>query len=144
MFADQSWSVDFMRYALVRSRRFRMFNVVDRFNREALSIEIDLNLPAQRVIRILDRIAANRDYPAMLRMDNGPEFISLALAEWAEKHAIKLEFIQPGKPTQNAFIEHFNRTYRTEIIDFYLFRTLNEVWESTKKWLSEYNCERPH
>jgi len=141
---NQSWSVDFMRYALVRSRRFRMFNVVDRFNREALSIEIDLNLPAQRVIRILDRIAANRDYPAMLRMDNGPEFISLALAEWAEKHAIKLEFIQPGKPTQNAFIEHFNRTYRTEIIDFYLFRTLNEVWESTKKWLSEYNCERPH
>ena len=144
MFADQSWSVDSMHDALVCGHRFRTFNVVDDFNREALSIEIDLNLPAQRVIRILDRIAANRDYPAMLRMDNGPEFISLALAEWAEKHAIKLEFIQPGKPTQNAFIEHFNRTYRTEIIDFYLFRTLNEVWESTKKWLSEYNCERPH
>ncbi|EQW42455.1 hypothetical protein G902_00105 [Escherichia coli UMEA 3052-1] len=80
----------------------------------------------------------------MLRMDNGPEFISLALAEWAEKHAVKLEFIQPGKPTQNAFIERFNRTYRTEILDFYLFRTLNEVREITEKWLSEYNCERPH
>ncbi len=141
---NQSWSVDFMHDALVCGRRFRTFNVVDDFNREALSIEIDLNLPAQRVVRVLDRIAANRGYPAMLRLDNGPEFISLALAEWAEKHAIKLEFIQPGKPTQNAFIERFNRTYRTEILDFYLFRTLNEVREITEKWLSEYNCERPH
>ncbi|WP_168408961.1 integrase core domain-containing protein, partial [Erwinia amylovora] len=75
---------------------------------------------------------------------NGPEFISLALAEWAERHAVKLEFIQPGKPTQNAFIERFNRTYRTEILNFYLFRTLNEVREITEKGLSEYNCERPH
>ncbi|MGQ7122743.1 integrase core domain-containing protein, partial [Escherichia sp. HC-CC4] len=118
------------------------FNVVDDFNREALSIEIDLNLPAQRVVRVLDKIAANRGYPVMLRMDNGPEFISLALAEWAEKHTVQLEFIQPGKPTQNAFIERFNRTYRTEILDFYLFRTLNEVREITEQWLSEYNCER--
>ncbi|MCW0314812.1 hypothetical protein NB701_003958 [Pantoea ananatis] len=80
----------------------------------------------------------------MLRMDYGPEFISLALAEWAEQHAVKLEFIQPGKPTQNAFIKRFNRTYSTEILDFYLFRTLNEVREITKRWVSEYNCERPH
>ena len=133
-----------MHDALACGRRFRTFNVVDDFNREALSIEIDLNLPALRVVRVLDRIAANRGYPVMLRMDNGPEFISLALAEWAEQHAVKLEFIQPGKPTQNAFIERFNRTYRTEILDFYLFRTLNEVREITEKWLSEYNCERPH
>lgn len=80
----------------------------------------------------------------MLRMDNGPEFISLILAEWAEKHAVKLEFIRPGKPTQNAFIERFNRRYRTEILDFYLFRIMNEVREIKEKWLSEYNCERPH
>lgn len=136
---NQSWSVDFMHDALVCGRRFRTFNVVDDFNREALSIEIDLNLPALRVVRVLDRIAANRGC-----MDNGPEFISLALAEWAEKHAVKLELIRPDKPTQNAFIERFNRTYRTEILDFYLFRTLNEVREITDKWLSEYNCERPH
>lgn len=141
---NQSWSVDFMHDALVCGRRFRTFNVVDDFNREALSIEIDLNLPALRVVRVLDRIAANRGYPVMLRMDNGPEFISLALAEWAEQHAVKLEFIQPGKPTQNAFIERFNQTYRTEILDFYLFRTLNEVREITERWVSEYNCERPH
>lgn len=141
---NQSWSVDFMHDSLVWGRRFRTFNVVDDFNREALSIKIDLNLPASRVIRLLDRIAANRSYPVMLRMDNGQEFISLALAEWAEKHAVKLEFIQPGKPTQNAFIERFNRTYRTEILNFYLFRTLNEVREITERWVSEYNCERPH
>ncbi|WP_460213346.1 IS3 family transposase, partial [Escherichia coli] len=141
---NQRWSVDFMHDALICGRRFRTFNIVDDFNREALSIEIDLNLPAQRVVRVLDRIAANRGYPVMLRMDNGPEFISLALAEWAEKHTVQLEFIQPGKPTQNAFIERFNRTYRTEILDFYLFRTLNEVREITEQWLSEYNCERPH
>lgn len=111
---NQSWSVDFMHDALACDRRFRTFNVVVDFNREALSIEIDLNLPAPRVIRVLDRNAANRGYPVMLRMDNGPEFISLALAEWAEKHTVKLEFIQPGKPTQNTFIERFNSTYRTE------------------------------
>lgn len=79
----------------------------------------------------------------MLRIDNGPEFISLVLAEWAEKHAVKQEFSQPGKSGLNAFIECFNRTYRTEILDFYLLRTLNEVREITDKLLSEYNRERP-
>lgn len=125
-------------------RKIRTFNVVDDFNREALAIEIDLNLPAQRVIRVLERIALERGYPQMLRMDNGPEFISLALAEWAEEKAIKLEFIKPGTPTQNAYIERFNRTYRTEILDFYLFRSLNEAREITDRWLREYNEERPH
>jgi putative transposase len=79
-----------------------------------------------------------------MRMDNGPELISLALAQWAEDHGVMLEFIKPGKPTQNAFIECFNRTYRTEILDFYLFRTLNEAREITERWLNEYNSERPH
>lgn len=141
---NQSWSVDFMNDALMCGRRFRTFNVADDFNREALAIEIDLNLPAQRVIRVLERIAAERGYPMMLRLDNGPEFISLALAEWAEEHKVRLAFIEPGKPTQNAFIERFNRTYRTEILDFYLFKTLKEVREITEKWLMEYNSERPH
>ena len=133
-----------MHDALVSGRRFRTFNVVDDFNREALAIEIDLNIPAQRVVRVLDRIVTTRGYPLKLRMDNWPEFISLTLAQWAEEHDVQLEFIQPGKPTQNAFIERFNRTYRTEILDFYLFRTLNEVREITDRWLTEYNRERPH
>lgn len=118
--------------------------MVDDFNREALAIEIDLNIPAQRVVRVLDRIVANRGYPLKMRMDNGPELISLTLAQWAEEHSVMLEFIRPGKPTQNAFIERFNRTYRTEILDFYLFRTLNEAREITERWLAEYNSERPH
>lgn len=141
---NQSWSVDFMHDALVCGRRFRTFNVVDDFNREVLAIEIDLNIPAQRVVRVLDRIVANRGYPLKMRMDNGPELVSLTMAQWAEEHGVALEFIKPGKPTQNAFIERFNRTYRTEILDFYLFRTLNEVREITERWLHEYNSERPH
>lgn len=141
---NQSWSVDFMHDALVCGRRFRTFNVVDDFNREALAIEIDLNIPTQRVVRVLDRIVVNRGYPLKLRMDNGPELVSLTLAQWAEEHGVALEFIKPGKPTQNAFIERFNRTYRTEILDFYLFRTLNEAREITERLLNEYNSERPH
>ncbi len=125
-------------------RRFRTFNVVDDFNREVLAIEVDLNLPAPRVIRVLERVVAWRGYPAKLRMDNGPEFISTALAEWAEMHEINLEFIKPGKPTQNSYVERFNRTYRDEILNMYVFRTLNEVRELTENWMSEYNNERPH
>ncbi len=120
------------------------FNVIDDFNREVLAIEIDLNLPAQRVVRVLERIVAWRGYPSQLRMDNGPEFISTALAEWAEQHDIQLEFIQPGKPTQNSFVERFNRTYRDEILNMYVFRTLKEVRELTENWVREYNDERPH
>ena len=79
-----------------------------------------------------------------MRMDNGPKLVSLTLAQWAEGYGVALEFIKPGKPTQNAFIAHFNRTYRTEILDFYLFRTLNEAREVTERWLTEYNSEQPH
>ncbi len=141
---NQSWSIDFMHDALVYGRRFRTFNVVDDYNREALAIEIDLNIPAQRVVRVLGRIVANRGYPLKMRMDNGPELVSLTLAQWAEEHGVMLEFIRPGKSTQNAFIERFNRTYRTEILDFYMFRTLKEAREITERWLAEYNSERPH
>ena len=130
--------------ALWDGRRYRTFNVVDDFNREALLIEVDFNLPAPRVVRELDRIAAYRGYPLKLRLDNGPELISLALAEWAEEHGVVLEFIKPGKPMQNGFIERFNRTYRQAVLDMYVFTTLDEVREQTEKWLNEYNEERPH
>ena len=130
--------------ALICGRRFRTFNVVDDFNREALGIEVDLNLPAARVIRTLERIAAQRGYPQRLRLDNGPEFISLALADWAQEHDVQLGFIEPGKPNQNSFVERFNRTYRTEILDFYLFREIRDVRQLTERWMDEYNRERPH
>lgn len=141
---NQSWSVDFMSDALYCGRRFRTFNVVDDFNREALAIEIDLNLPAARVIRTLDRLAAWRGYPKQIRMDNGPEFISIALAEWAEENKVHLEFIKPGKPTQNSYVERFNRTYRNEVLDYYVFRSLREVRDITDNWLPQYNDERRH
>lgn len=142
--ANQCWSMDFMHDALHCGRKFRTFNVVDDFNREALAIEIDLNLPAARVTRTLDRVIAWRGKPMKVRVDKGPEFVSLALADWAEEHQVELEFIQPGKPTQNSYIERFNRTYREEVLDFYLFRNLTEVREITDQWLTEYNDERPH
>lgn len=142
--ANQCWSIDFMSDSLFCGRRFRTFNVVDDFNREALAIEVDLSLPSLRVIRVLERIAAWRGYPKKLRMDNGPEFISVTLASWAEDHHIELAFIQPGKPTQNSYVERFNRTYRDEILNMYAFKTLNEVREITENWIKEYNEERPH
>ncbi len=141
---NQSWSIDFMSDSLWDGRKFRTFNVVDDFNREALAIEVDLNLPAKRITRVLDRVGMDRGYPRQLRMDNGPEFISLAMAEWAENHAIHLEFIERGKPTQNSFIERFNGTFRSEILDYYVFHTLSEVRETAENWLEEYNRERPH
>lgn len=112
---NQSWSLDFMSDALWNGRRFRTFNVVDDFNRETLCIEIDLNLPTARVVRVLEGLAAWRGYPAKMRMDNGPEFIAVALAEGAEQQEVTLEFIQPGRPVQNGFIERFNRSYREAI-----------------------------
>nr|WP_235615057.1 IS3 family transposase [Candidatus Thiodiazotropha endoloripes] len=141
---NQCWSMDFMSDALACGRRYRTFNVVDDFNREALAIEIDLNLPAPRAIRILERVAEQRGYPKKIRLDNGPEMTSVALADWAETHGVTLDFIQPGKPTQNSFIERFNRTYRTEVLDLYLFSSLTEVRGITEKWIRKYNEERPH
>lgn len=138
------WSADFMSDTLWDGRRFRTFNVVDDFNREALAIEIDLNLPALRVIRVLGRIAAWRGYPDKLRLDNGPECVSTALAEWAECHGVELEFTQPGRPMQNGFIERFNGSYRRGVLDMYVFRTLAEVREHTEIWLRHYNEEIPH
>jgi putative transposase len=144
LLANQTWSVDFMNDGLMCGRRFRTFNVLDDFHREALAIVIDFSIPAQRVIRTLDQIAEEKGYPDKLRLDNGPEFISIALADWAQQHGVMLDFIQPGKPTQNSFIERFNRTYRTEVLNQYIFKGLSEVRTITEAWIKEYNEERPH
>jgi len=130
--------------SLQSGRTFRTFNVIDDFNREALAIEIDTSLPSGRVERVLDTIAAWRGYPHRLRMDNGPELISQQLENWAEKHDLQLDFIEPGKPAQNAYIERFNRTYREDVLDFYLFDNLAEAREITEQWLEEYNAIRQH
>ena len=138
---NKSWSIDFMSDALWCGRRFRTLNVVDDFNREVLAIEIDLNLPASRVIRVLERIVAWRGFPEQIRTDNGPEFISASLADWAQKHEIHLE---PGKPMQNGFIERFNRSYRQGVLDMYVFKSLQEVKERTEQWMNDYNEQCPH
>lgn len=130
--------------SLMNEQRFRTFNVLDDFSREVLAAEVDTNLPAARVIRVLERTAAWRGYPAKLRMDNGPEFVSVQLAGWAEQHGVELEFIQPGKPTQNSYVERFNRTFRDEILNLYVFSRMSEVRSIVDNWIREYNEQRPH
>jgi len=142
--ANEAWSVDFMSDSLTSGRSFRTLNVIDDFNREALWIEIDTSLPAARVIRVFNQLADWRGYPTKIRMDNGPEFISKRLAQWADDHDILLDFIDPGKPAQNGFIERFNRTYRHEVLDMYLFDSLQNVRDLTEDWIEQYNAIRPH
>jgi len=142
--ANQSWSLDFMSDSLSSGRAFRTLNIIDDFNREVLWIEIDTSLPAERVIRTLDMIASWRGYPKQIRMDNGPELISQKMAQWADDHSVELAFIQPGKPSQNAYVERFNRTFREAVLDAYLFSSLHEVRDITEEWIEEYNAIRPH
>ena len=141
---NQCWSADFMSDALWCGRRFRTFNLIDDYNREVLTIDVDRSLPAGRVVCALDRAAAWRGYPKKLRIDNGPELTSVRLADWAYDNDVELEFTEPGRPMQNGFIERFNRTYRTEVLDMYIFNELKEVQEITDNWVIEYNEERPH
>jgi putative transposase len=144
--ANQIWSIDFMSDSLVDGRKFRVLNVIDDFNRESLAIEVDTSLPSLRVIRVLERLIAQRDCPANIRCDNGPEFISHKLEEWCsdERRRISLQFIQPGKPTQNAYIERKNGSMRRELLDAYLFTSLKEVRCLSEAWRHDYNTERPH
>jgi len=142
--ANHTWSADFRGDALWSGRRFRTFNVNDDFNRESMKIEIDSSLPSARVIRALDELVEVRGAPLRLRLDNGPEFISAALKDWAQRQGVMLIRIQPGKPTQNAYIERFNRTFRTEVLDRYVFNSLTEVRLITEDWRHRYNHQRPH
>ena len=142
--ANHSWSLDFMTDSLINGRAFRTLNVLDDFNREALWIEVDTSLPAERVMRVLEMLTLWRGYPTQIRLDNGPELIAHKLAAWAEAHHVELAHIQPGKPAQNAYIERFNRTFREEVLDAYVFSSLDEVREITEAWLEEYNAIRPH
>jgi putative transposase len=142
--ANQTWSLDFMSDSLSNGRAFRTLNVIDDYNREALWIEVDTFLPAERVVRVLEQLLSWRGQPASIRMDNGPELISQRLESWAKEKNIALLHIQPGKPAQNAYIERFNRTYREDVLDAYLFDDLQEVRHITEQWLEDYNTIRPH
>lgn len=130
--------------SLYAGKRFRTFNVIDDFNREILAIEIDTSLTSKRLIRVFERLRDQRGLPKVLRVDNGPEFLSYEFVDWAGSVGMAIQYIQPGKPNQNAYVERFNRTYRNEVLDLYLFNDIDEVREKTYWWMIEYNEERSH
>lgn len=143
---NQVWSIDFMSDSLTDGRRFRLLNILDDYNRESLAIEVDTSLPSLRVVRVLENLIAARGCPVSIRCDNGPEFISHKLAEWCshESRRITLQFIQPGRPMQNAYIERNNGSIRRELLNAYLFNSLAEVRTLSEEWRVDYNTERPH
>ncbi|OZI77661.1 IS3 family transposase [Bordetella genomosp. 12] len=141
---NRCWALDFMHDALYCGRRFRTLNVIEEANRECLAIEVGVPIPLARLIRVLGRLIACYGSPTAIRLDNGPEMISEAFTEWAGAKGIAIRCIQPGKPNQNAFIERFNRTYRTEVLDAHLFANLEQVQAITDQWLVDYNQYRPH
>lgn len=141
---NQSWSMDFMSDSMVGNRKFRTFNVIDDCTREALAIEIDTSLSSKRIIRTLNRIIEQRGKPVMIRTDNGPEFTSKDFELWCKDQGIQNQYIQPGRPMQNGYVERFNRLYREAVLDAYLFFELREVRALTQEWMTAYNCKRPH
>lgn len=141
---NEIWSMDFMHDVLYNGRKIKVLNVVEEFNRQALAMEVDTSICSSRVIEILDRLVEKHGKPKVIKSDNGPEFISHIMLDWCHKNRIQHQFIQPGKPTQNCFIERFNGTFRREILDAYVFYSLNELRLVTENWMNEYNTYRPH
>jgi putative transposase len=141
---NEVWSIDFMSDSLWDGRKFRLLNIMDDYNREVLSLEADISLPALRVTRVLEYLKEFRGLPKMIRVDNGPEFISLVLEEWCRKNSISLTFIQPGKPMQNGYIERCNGSVRKELLNANVFYSLKEVREKIDEWVLDYNFHRPH
>lgn len=139
-----TWSIDFMQDTLQCGRKVRSLNILDDFNREVLGIAVDTSLPSQRVIRELSQLIEWRGKPEWIRVDNGPEFIAQVLKDWCKEHSIELIYIQPGKPTQNSLIERFNRTFRQEVLDCFMFSTIKELKVFAQAWMWMYNNERPH
>ena len=142
---NECWAMDFMSDALIGGRRFRILNVIDVLSREALANEVDSGLSARRVIAVLEIIAIERGcYPTRIIVDNGPEFRSAALDAWAYEHGVTLEFIQPGKPIQNALIESYNGRMRDELLNTCWWRTVEEAREAITAYRIDYNQVRPH
>lgn len=141
---NQVWSIDFMNDALWDGRRFRLLNIIDDYNREILAIEADTSLPTARLIRTLEYLKEFRGLPTMIRVDNGPEFISHKLDAYCKENKITLLFIQPGKPMQNGYVERCNGNIRKELLNAYVFKSLHEVREKAEEYMQDYNCSRPH
>lgn len=142
--ANERWGMDFVRDTLGDGRGFRSFTLVDECTRECPAIEVDFSLPGERVARVLDRVASVRGYPRVISCDNGPEFAGAALDDWAHAHGVMLDFIDPRKPVQNAFIESFNGTFRNECLNENWFVSLYDAQRTIEAWRIDYECERPH
>ena len=141
---NECWSMDFIHDALGSGRRIKMLTIVDQFSRESPALEVDTSIRGWKVAEILDRLAEHHALPREIVVDNGPEFRSLALDQWAYQRGVKLRFIEPGKPTQNAFIERFNGRVRDECLNLHWFQTLAEAKTMIEAWREEYNSYRPH
>ena len=141
---NERWSMDFVHDKLWAGRRFRSLTIVDQFSRECLALEVDTSLGGERVKAVLERLAERRGMPGAITVDNGPEFISRVVDEWAYRGGVKLAFSRPGKPTDNAYIESFNGKFRDECLDVHYFSTLAEARRIIEDWRVEYNSVRPH
>ena len=141
---NERWSMDFVSDQLANGRRFRVLNVADDYSRECVQQVVDFSISGQRLARELDRLAAHRPLPKAIVCDNGPEFTSKAMFFWAKERHIKLGFIQPGKPTQNAFVESFNGRLRDECLNEHWFHSLEHARAILRQWRQDYNEQRPH
>jgi putative transposase len=141
---NQTWSMDFMSDSLMNGRRFRVLNIIDDYNREILKIEPYFSITAARVISIINRLIRENRKPLAIRVDNGPEFIAELLKTWCVEKEIDLQFIQPGRPMQNGYIERFNRSYRQDVLDANLFENLTQVKLLSDEFEEDYNFQRPH
>jgi putative transposase len=144
MAPNESWSMDFMSDELFNGQRIRLLTLVDNFTRESLAIEVDTHLGGHRVVEVLQQISMERSLPKTIRLDNGPEFISKILDQWAYLNGVELDFSRPGKPTDNAFIEAFNGRLREECLNENWFLSLEDAREKINTWREEYNIRRPH
>jgi putative transposase len=142
--ANERWSLDFVSDQLANGRRFRVLNIVDDYSRECVGQVVDTSISGQRVARCLDQLIAKRGHPGTLVCDNGPEFTSKALFLWSQRTGVALHFIQPGKPTQNAFVESFNGKFRDTCLNQYWFEDMKEARRLIEAWRVHYNEVRPH
>ena len=141
---NHTWSFDFMSDMLYSGHRYRVMNIIDEGTREALDIAIGTSLPWERVVRTLQALVAEHGKPRRIRVDSGAEMTAQLFVDWCREEDIEIAYIQPGKPDQNAYIERFNRSFRTEVLNANIFSGLRQVRELAWAWLLSYNEERPH
>ena len=141
---NQRWSIDFVSDSVNGSQVIRILTLVDDYTRECPAMEVDTSLGGLRVCRVLDRVAQQRGLPEAIVLDNGPEFRSRALIAWSEERRVRLEYIQPGKPVQNAYVESFNGRLRDECLNANWFTSLKDARQKIESWREDYNQQRPH